>query len=395
MPHTLSNFQKLKWLAGLRFYNALLPFFMLYAHHYGLSYFQVFLTQTIFAVAMIAFEIPFGVISDLFGRKRCIIVGSLFLVSGSTLMLFCRNFIGFSLAEISWAIAFSAFSGSDSSLLYESAKNTHQAKNYFQQEGKVQAYARYAEGLSGITGGLLATVNIMLVAIFTLIINLPTLWLSAQLTEPNERQKNKFLMSLIKQKFLKQFALIKIYFFSKKHRTIRFLIFYSALISAMTISTFWLLQVIMNTKGIPYYIIGMIWLVYHGVTGVFSSRSEKTQKLLGNKIILFLLPCLLLIMSLTLGLSCNNFFLVFILLSAVVFGIKMPFTYFLLNTRIASSVRASMLSIDSLFSRLFFSIFGLAIGLLIDHMSVNIAFLALLLPIIIVFVLAYRLMNVL
>lgn len=388
--HRENNFYKLKWLSAARFYNALLPFYMIYAHHYGLSFFEIFLTQTIFAVAMIICEVPFGVISDLFGRKKCIVTGGLFLILGSSLMLFWRSFIGFSLAEISWAIAFSAFSGSDTSLLYESVKQSNKAEKYLHQEGVVQSYARYAEAISGITGGLLAMCHMILPAVFTVLINFPALWLGIKLKETRSTQRSKDYRVCLKKKFIKQLLIIKIYFLSNKHISTRYIICYSALISAITITTFWLLQVVMEAHNIAYYQIGIIWLVYHGITGFFSSRTVVIKNILGCQALLFILPSLLLVMALILGLGNSNFLLLFILLGAVTFGLKMPFTYLLLNTQVGSHVRASIISIDSLFTRLFFSIIGLLIGCLLDHYSVQYAFLLLVIPVVIIYFFALK-----
>ncbi len=107
------------FLKSLQFFGALaVPF---YLHRVGLSYFRMFLLEAIFSFCMIVLEIPTGVVADKFGRKA-----SLFFVSLSIALAF---FIyGFSvsygillIAEVVCALGLSLLSGADRALIYELA----------------------------------------------------------------------------------------------------------------------------------------------------------------------------------------------------------------------------------------------------------------------------------
>jgi MFS family permease len=387
------NIRKLKIFSAFRSYDALLPFYIIYAHHYGLSFFQIFVTQTVFAISVLIFEIPGGIFSDIYGRKLSLFSGSFFLMIGSLLLLTWRNFIGFCLADFLIAIGFTLCSGSDTALLYETTQELNQPESYLAHEGTMQAYSRYAEALSGLIGGILAQSSLFLLALVSFIGQVPNLYISATFKNASKATPPKKFKFLLKDRIFKQLKLIKDNLFNEKKNAIKLLLMYSSLVSSFTITVFWLLQVLMKSHNIALIVMGIIWLIYHCFSGYCSQHSKYIISSMGINKILLLIPLLLQIMSLGLGLFTSNWVLPLILISAVVFGIKMPFVNYLLNAQLANLTRASILSVDSMLTRLLFSILGLVIGYMLDHSTINHVFLLLTIPNIAIFFFAFKLIK--
>ncbi|AHE65602.1 MFS transporter [Legionella oakridgensis] len=373
------NFILLKYLSGLRFYNVLLPFYVLYGRYIGLDYQQIFLTQTIFSLTLILLELPAGIFADLVGRRISLICGSICYLMGGCSFVFWPTFVGFSFAEGALAAGYAFFSGSDSALLYESAKESNQLEQYLHQESQVHAYARFGESISGITGGFIATINIFLLAIISALTAIPLIILSFLLKEPTSQIKPRLFKQKLMRGFKKQGLRLHYFLFSNKNRQIQVIILYSSLLSIISLASFWLLQVFINEYQLSFITIGIIWLFYNLLAAITSSYAAKIIQFYKEKIYL-LLPIFLLIMLLILSSSSAKWQFVFILFAALTFGIKMPFIYFLMNQRLASPARASVLSVDSLMTRLLFSGLAVLLGYVLDHQSLQQAFHVLLVP---------------
>ncbi len=386
------NFTLLKYMSALRFYNVLLPFYVLYGRHIGLDYQQIFLTQAIFSLTLILLELPGGIFADIMGRRLSLICGSFCYLVGGSCFVFWQTFSGFSVAEGILAAGYAFFSGSDSALLYESAKESNQLEQYLHQESQVHAYARFGESISGITGGFIATLNIVLLAILAALTAIPLIILSFLLKEPISRVRPDLFKKRLKCDVKRQGMRIHYFLFNRKNRPIQAIILYSSCLSIISLASFWLLQVFINEYGLSFISIGMIWLFYNLLTGFTSSYTAKIIQFYKEKIYL-LLPVFLLLMLLVLSLSSAKWQFIFILFAALTFGIKMPFIYYLMNQRLSSFARASVLSIDSLTTRLLFSGLAILLGYILDHQTIEQAFAILLVPNFFAFLLGFYLFK--
>ena len=74
------------WLA-LVIIPVIVPFFA----SKGLSLADVFVLQSIFALSVVIFEVPSGYLADIIGRRRALILGSVFHGVGFTLLCFATS----------------------------------------------------------------------------------------------------------------------------------------------------------------------------------------------------------------------------------------------------------------------------------------------------------------
>ena len=98
----------------------------------GFSLLQIGILESIFHIASSCFEIPSGVVADVFGRKRTLALSKLVSVLSCLAMILSDNF-----GTVAFAIAFSALSynlesGTIEALAYDSLKSVKQEEKYNQ-----------------------------------------------------------------------------------------------------------------------------------------------------------------------------------------------------------------------------------------------------------------------
>ncbi len=381
MQKDLQNLKYLPWFSALRSFDALMPFYVLYTQQCGLSYLDTFITLVIFSGALLIFDVPLGIYSDLYGRRKSLLIGGIASCIGFGLFVFWPVFWGFALGEMALGLSFAACSGVDTALLFETTKRLNQEYSYCEQEGKYQAYARYSEAISAILGGIFALFSLTLPAVMTWLFSLPRLFISLLLHEKKIISTQSF-SGLFRTRVHDQIKTMTTYFI-KQDRTIVWILLYSGLLSAMIINTFWLLQVFLKTYHVNYFLIGILCFTYHSTSGFVARRTSKILDRL--KGITLILPLLIQCMAIVLGITNSAWFFPAFLLAAIVFGIKMPFIYNLLHRQVDDNVRAGILSLDSFSTRLLFSAIAIPIGWVLDNASLNIAFLCLTIPNLLVF----------
>ena len=92
----------------------LVPFFL----KQEMSMQQVFLLQVCFGLTVLVLEVPSGYLSDLWGRKKTLVLGALFNGLGYTWLSLSSSHLDFFIFEILVGIGLSLASGTDLALLY-------------------------------------------------------------------------------------------------------------------------------------------------------------------------------------------------------------------------------------------------------------------------------------
>ena len=103
----------------LQVFMVLMPVIVLFFETRGLRLSEVLLLQAWFAGLVLVMEVPSGYLADLLGRKRTLVVGSLFGGIGHVVLLFAHGFWQLAVFEACLAVAFSLMSGANLALLYD------------------------------------------------------------------------------------------------------------------------------------------------------------------------------------------------------------------------------------------------------------------------------------
>ena len=157
-----SNILKMYILKGVLWFMVAMPIIILFFQEHGLNLTQIMLLQAIYSLSVAILEIPSGYIADIFGRKKTIVLSTIFTFIGYLIFSFYTGFYLFAIAQILVGIGGSLMSGSDSALIYDTLLETKNNDNYTKIEGKNYAIGNFSEGFAGIIGGFLAVSSIYL-----------------------------------------------------------------------------------------------------------------------------------------------------------------------------------------------------------------------------------------
>jgi MFS family permease len=125
---------------------------VLFERQLGLSFAQIFTLDAIYMLMFILFEIPSGALADLIGRKRTILAGLAVLVVAAVATGNAQNFMHLFLSFFLWALGFSLISGSSEALLYDGIKDE---KLFHRTTGRALSFSVGGLALAGIAGPLL------------------------------------------------------------------------------------------------------------------------------------------------------------------------------------------------------------------------------------------------
>lgn len=126
----------------------------------GYSLAQVGLAEGVFHVVSFFFEVPSGMIADLLGRKRTLVVSGLFGVFSALLMAFSHNFWEVCLSMAFQALMYNFCSGTQEALTYDSLKAVGREDAYLKHNAWLQGLSQASSSLSSLLGGVAALLGL-------------------------------------------------------------------------------------------------------------------------------------------------------------------------------------------------------------------------------------------
>jgi MFS family permease len=115
--------RNVRLLYGFSFFNPfmiVIPVWVPYLATQGITMRQFMELQAIFAIVILCGEVPSGLLSDLWGKKKTLLVGSTLKAISFSLLPLWSSYEGFLFYHLMMGIALSMISGGDVALLYDS-----------------------------------------------------------------------------------------------------------------------------------------------------------------------------------------------------------------------------------------------------------------------------------
>lgn len=147
------------FLRSLNFAEAV---WVIYLSFRGLPLWQIGVLEGIFHLTSLLFEIPSGVLADLFGRKNVMISGRISSMIATVLMVFSHSFAGFGFGMVFSALAYNLNSGSEEAFLYDSTKMAGREKEYLKISSRWNVLGEGAIAFATFAGGVLAEISYFL-----------------------------------------------------------------------------------------------------------------------------------------------------------------------------------------------------------------------------------------
>jgi MFS family permease len=162
-PAAIPANRNIKLLYGFSFFDPfmiVIPVWVPYLATQGITMRQFMELQAVFAIVILCGEVPTGLLSDLWGRKKTLLLGSTLKAISFSLLPLWSSYEGFLLYHLTMGIALSMISGGDVALLYDS----HLAAGGERSRGvtvfgNMTLAGQTGAAVSGLLGGAVVTLS--------------------------------------------------------------------------------------------------------------------------------------------------------------------------------------------------------------------------------------------
>ena len=358
-------------LAGLEFisYFGITSFWILFFIQNGLSLLQIGLLESIFHGTSLLCEIPSGMLADRFSYKTNLYLARLASIVSSILILFGQgNFWIYALAMMVSAWSYNFDSGTSTAFLYDSAVEAGQKDRYLQISSFLSGVAEVTRTLGTVVAGFFIHGALAWTYLIAIGLSFLSIILIYFMKEPMaKREKNEVLtFKTIVLQVRKEWHEKPVLFY--------WMMTYQLVGTLMCMFYFYYQQKISDLAG---WQVSLVMLIGSGLNLIaVYVASQIGKKWNSNRVF----PTLVALTGLALLLVFSGTpfaFLLVYLLTNTLYAVYQPIYFNDLQGYLPSSVRATMLSINSmLFSLSMIVIFPL-IGWLIDRWGLVAVFLVL------------------
>ena len=329
------------------------------------DYFLGTVVDVVFWIASLLVAVPAGALADRYGRKRAIVIGVGIWMVGIVLFGFADNFLAFAIANSVWAFGAGFLWGAQSAYLYDTLVEVHAEARYPSVSSRSASYSFLGTALACILGGVMVatTDRLDLPLILYAIPGLGALVLGMTFTEPSigrTPEKNLFAQVLSGART------------TAANRQIILIIVFQVLVGFVTY-----MMGFFRPKFMDQVVQGdflLMGFVYAGFFCIAAASGRSVDRLLkrfgesGGLILVYLLvfPPFILIYLVAQGFFAPDVALGLGILTQVpdyvFWGIESPLITTIINRRVASNDRATVLAINSFFTTLVIAIAEPGVG---------------------------------
>ncbi len=347
-----------------KWFSLVMPIIVLFYGEHGLGLQDVFILKSVYSITAVVLEIPSGYLADTWGRKKCILTGSVLFFGGYLCYSMTSSFGVFLIAEVLLGIGQTLVNGADSALLYDTTAHFRKQQYYLRYEGRITMLGNFSEAIAGIFGGLLAAYSLRFP--FYAQAAIAFTGIPAALVLREFSQHKEVLNPAREIQRIIRYSLVT-------NKALCYSIFFSGIIGASTLTMAWFVQPVLMQLGTPTSYYGIIWTVLNLTVGLAALWSDRLEKRIGmNKmytlILLFIIGGYVL-----LAFNITHIGLSILLVFYVVRGLATPILKGYINQMTFSEMRATVLSIRNFVIRLLFAAAAPFIGWLNDYYSLQTA----------------------
>ncbi len=185
------------WYAGLFHAYFWLPiYFLFFSSELPLT--DVLELESIYFIAVVVMEVPSGWASDVFGRKRTLVIASCLLAAAYVTFLWATSFGAFAAAQVLLAAGIAFNSGTDTSLLLETTQALGREKEYLVCEARATKFNFLGSAVAGVLGGLAAIPDFRGAYVLSLVGACVMIGMTLRFVEP-PREKSSLRQGMISQ----------------------------------------------------------------------------------------------------------------------------------------------------------------------------------------------------
>ena len=347
-------------LAGLEFtsYFGITSFWILFFIQNGLSLLQIGLLESIFHGTSLLCEIPSGMLADRFSYKTNLYLARLASIVSSILILFGQgNFWIYAIAMMVNAWSYNFDSGTSTAFLYDSAVEAGQKDRYLQISSFLSGVAEVTRTLGTVVAGFFIHGALAWTYLIAIGLSLLSILLIFLMKEPESKsgERNHLTIKRISEVVKQEWQEKPVLFY--------WMFTYQLIGTIMCMFYFYYQQKISDLVS---WQVSLIMLIGSGFNLLAVYLASQIGKKWNSNQVFPILVALTGLSLLLVGLKTPFTYLSVYLLTNALYAVYQPIYYNDLQAYLPSSVRATMLSINSMmFSLSMIVIFPLT-GWLID-----------------------------
>jgi len=351
------------------------PFWTLWLFDHA-DAFQATLVDIVFWIVSLLVTMPAGAIADRYGRKPALLVGVAIWDAGIVLFGLAGSLPIFALANGIWALGAAFMWGTASAYLYDTLAEAGQEERYPKVVSRAAMLTYLATAAAVPLGGLLVflTRSLAVPLLVYAVPGLAALVVAATFREPAvRRQAATGLAGQIRMGLRT----------TRDHRPIVLVIVFQVLIGVVTyVMAFFRSPFIGEIVGGDFLLMGFVWSAFFVVAAVGGLSMGRLLERVGEggalRIAFFLVfPPFLVVYGASAGWFSPGLGLTLAVLAQtpyyVLWGFEGPMVTTIINRRVGSSDRATVLGISTFFVTLALAIFEPLVGLLVDATDIGTA----------------------
>lgn len=235
----------------------------------GFSLIEIGFAETVFHITSLICEIPSGILADIYGRKKMLLVSHMMAIIGNTIMVFSNGIGMVCLSFVFHALTYNFASGSGDALAYDSLKSVNQEKRYEKYFSYQMIIYRVGTAVSTLCAGLALLMGYRLAYVISALWHVPILILAGALVEVRVEVPAKEYPDVkrIIRELLKYFA-DSLRFLKDNVRATK-LMFANSFVGAMDILLLFFLQAKLTSAGIDNRALGIALFIMEmgGIVG--------------------------------------------------------------------------------------------------------------------------------
>jgi predicted MFS family arabinose efflux permease len=345
---------------------------MLFLGYRGLNLIQIGLVEAIYQLSSLVFGIPAGAIGDLIGRRTSLILSIITKILSYVLILISTNIAGYSASFILGAVSIVLYNTASESIAYESVSITGKSDSYKQIYGNILALAFISTALGIAVGGFIAAgsyENVYYAMLFVMALALVPAFLFAETRGVTVNGKsNPAGMLRLFADSLKVIAADPL---------ILFLLVLIGCITTADQTIYMYCQKYFQLMGIPVSAIGLI-IGVDSLFAAFGARYAYVLARLSPRNVVVIVPAMIFGAYTLLAIIHNPIGVPLLWLATIFVVAFWPILSDLINSRVPSENRATILAFKGQLSSAAIMILFPIIGFFAEQSSLSLAFLWLL-----------------
>lgn len=235
---------------------------------------EIGFAETVFHITSLIFEIPSGVLADLYGRKNMLIVSNIMRTIGNIIMILSCNLLMVCISISFHAMSYNFASGSGDALAYDSLKTVKNEAYYEKYASNQLIIYRLASGVSTLCAGFALFMGHKAAYGTDILMNIVQIWVLLSLQEvricDNNFAREKNMLRSIGREFTDCF-LTSLCFLKNERKAVG-LMFGNSLIGVIDILLLFFLQAKLPETSLPGWALGFA-LFFMEMGGILGARS--------------------------------------------------------------------------------------------------------------------------